>query len=117
MTARHRTSDDAAKAVLFPSQEEREALELRTAALLIRNAMLRAIENERARAGTSKRSLAEVAQVDYAALRRLMTTEGANPTLDTVARLLAATHMRIQLVSERGDVIEIPDEQDALTPV
>ena len=115
MSTNHQTSDEAALSLLFADQGQREELAIRTAALLIRNAMLRAIDSERKRAGRSKRSLADDAQVDYAALRRLLTTEGANPTLDTVAKLLAATRMRIQLVSERGDVIQIPGKR-GITP-
>lgn len=107
-----RSADDAALDALLDA-DARTALEARTVALMIRNAMLRAIETERERAGVSKKQLAKVTDLDYAAVRRLLTAEDANPTLDTVARLLAATHIRMQLVTETGDIVAIPDGSEA----
>lgn len=110
--SRTRSADDVALEALLDA-DARAALEARTVALTIRNAMLRAIEVQRERSGLSKKQLAKATSLDYAALRRLLTADDANPTLDTVARLLAATHIRMQLVTEDGEVVAIPDGSES----
>jgi ribosome-binding protein aMBF1 (putative translation factor) len=108
-----RAADAAAIEALLPSAESRQAMHARAVSLMIRNAMLEAIDRERERAAVSKKDLAERAGLDYAAVRRLLTTNDSNPTLGTVAQLLAASRIRLQLVTEAGDVIDVP-ERDTL---
>lgn len=110
-TSKHKTADDAVMGFLFPGDASLKRIEARKNALLFRNALITIIEQERERTKVSKKALAEDADIEYASLRRLLTSDDANPTLDTLARLLAATQMRMKLIAESGEEFEIGPER------
>ncbi len=108
---RQQTTDEAALEALLPDAASRKAVDARATALMIRNALLQAIDNTRSASGISKKDLAQATELDYASLRRLLTSDNPNPTLDTLARLLAGTHLRLQLVTEGGEIISVDAPQ------
>ncbi|MDO8731458.1 MAG: helix-turn-helix transcriptional regulator [Actinomycetota bacterium] len=59
--------------------------------------VVNALDEARKAAGLSKAELARAIQVDPAAIRRLFSSDHANPTLGTLAEVAAALGMRITL--------------------
>ena len=72
--------------------------------------IMNTIDDERQRAGLSKAALARAIGANPAAVRRLLSSDGMNPTLGTLAELAAAVGYKVELVpmsaAERRDVTE-----------
>lgn len=98
---------DAALNLFFPTDGERAAHETRVQALLARNAALLAVEEAREEVAISKKDLAAKADLDASALRKLLTTEGTNPTTDTLFRLCAALGIHLQAVTPAGKTFHL----------
>ena len=64
------------------------------------DAIIRALDEARVDLGMSKAEVARRIDMQPATLRKLFTSEQANPTLKTVAALAEALGLRLQLVSE-----------------
>lgn len=96
--AKKMTAHEAALAVLIPG-EAREEYARGVELLVARNRYLAAIEAEREAQHLTKKEVAERAGLDYASVRRLLTSETANPTQDTILRLFSALgiHVRVEL--------------------
>lgn len=98
--AKAKTAHDIAlRALISPS--EKEEFDRSVMALLARNQFLEIIEEARANEQLTKQELAERAGLDPASVRRLLTSKTANPTSDTIVKLLSALHVKL--------VAEIPD--------
>lgn len=73
--------------------------------------LLQLVEAERERAGLTKAELAERAGASPAAVRRLLTADGANPTLRTILDLLHALDIELALrPSARGRAVRAPQQ-------
>jgi hypothetical protein len=64
--------------------------------LVARNRALEVLEKERQVQKVSKKVLADRAGLDYASVRRLLTSTTANPTSETMLRLFSALQIRVQ---------------------
>lgn len=97
------TAHEAALAALVPP-ERRDAFDRGVQALVARNLLVEVVEVERKAQNLTKKEVAERAGLDPASVRRLLTTEGSNPTQETAIRLLAALgiHLRADLPSGRS---------------
>lgn len=62
------------------------------------DAIVRALDEARVDLGMSKAEVARRLDMEPAALRRLLTSEDANPTLKTIAALADVVGLRLQLV-------------------
>jgi ribosome-binding protein aMBF1 (putative translation factor) len=76
--------------------EKREEYERSVRKMMAVRKMLLAIDGERERRGMSKNDLAELVGINPAAIRRLFTSERANPTLGTVLEILAALRIEVE---------------------
>lgn len=99
------THDPALAALL--SESEREDYERAVKVLLARNALLEIIEREREEQHVSKTALADRAGLDRASVRRMLTSETANPTAETALRLFAALKIKVEAVLPSGDRVSI----------
>lgn len=61
------------------------------------NQIIRQCEEERERAQLSKAELAELAGINYASLRRLLTSDGSNPTFRTMLNIFDALGLEFSL--------------------
>lgn len=100
------TGHEAALAALIPA-ERRAEFDAGVTALAGRNRSLQIIEAERKAQKMSKKEMARRAGLDAASVRRLLTTEGANPTQETSLRLFSALgiHLRAELPSGKSVAI------------
>ena len=99
------TAHEAAVAALVPDQQ---AYERAVAEVLERNERARrnlicVITAEAERQHVSKKALAEMAQLDYSFVRKVLTAEGANPTTQTALQLTDALGIRLEAVLESGE--------------
>jgi DNA-binding phage protein len=65
------------------------------------DAFMRSLEEVRATAGVSKAKLAQLTGTQPAAMRRLLTTDAPNPTLNTVMSILKSLGYGLALVPKR----------------
>ncbi len=91
---------------LVPASE-REQFDRSVQALVARNRMLQVIEDSRVFENISKHDLAEKAGLDPASVRRLLTAETANPTSETIVRLMSALHVKLEAVLPNGERLSI----------
>lgn len=100
------TPHEAALAALVP-ENEREDFELAVRMLVARNDLLNLMENQRRECRFTKQALADRASLDPASVRRLLTAETANPTLETTMRLLSVLSIKLEAVLPSGDRVSI----------
>ncbi len=91
---------------LVPASE-REQFDRSVQALVARNRMLQIIEDSRVFEKISKHDLAEKAGLDPASVRRLLTAETANPTSETIVRLMSALDVKLEAVLPNGERLSI----------
>lgn len=105
-TARIQNADDLAMGALVPA-ERRPAYDRRVQALVARNAALEVIESAREEAQITKKELATETEMDASAVRKLLTADAANPTVDSFFRLCAALNIRIQATTATGSIFNL----------
>ncbi len=101
-----RTPHDTAISTLIPP-DELPGYQRRVQSLIARNQIVGAIEDARKEAGLSKTGLARLAGLDESSVRRLLTARTANPTAEVLIRLLAATHVRVQVTLPSGAELNV----------
>lgn len=89
------------------SEPERTEHARRVQALRARNALLTALEQAREQQDMTKRALADRAGLDASSVRRLLTSETANPTTDNAFRLMAALGIALEATLPTGERIEL----------
>jgi len=87
---------DALGDELLQTPEEREKYERGVRTMTMIRQLLMAIDAERERRGMTKNELAELVGANPQVIRRLFTSERANPTLKTVLEILAALRIEIE---------------------
>lgn len=112
-------ADEAARELLLTPQE-RDEHALRVRSLLARNALLTALETARAEQGLTKAALAALAGLEPSSVRRLLTSQTANPTTENAFRLMAAMGIELEATLPNGERVKIvdarPGKQAAPTP-
>lgn len=78
-------------------------------ALLARNALLTALETARADQDLTKAELASRAGLEASSVRRLLTSNTANPTTENAFRLMAAMGIKLEATLPSGERIELVD--------
>jgi DNA-binding phage protein len=98
------------------SEPERTEHARRAQALRSRNALLTVLESTREQQGMTKRALAERAGLEASSVRRLLTSETANPTTENAFRLMDAMGISLDATLPTGERVQLvtPDTQ---TPV
>ena len=89
------------------SDPERAEHARRVQALRARNALLTVLETTREHQGMTKRALAERAGLEASSVRRLLTSETANPTTDNAFRLMAAMGISLEATLPTGERVEL----------
>jgi DNA-binding phage protein len=80
----------------FAGEYQRAKMEIETV-----DALVRQLEDRRARAKLSKAELARSAGLPEESVRKLLTAPGANPTIATLERLAAPLGLQVALVKRR----------------
>jgi DNA-binding phage protein len=95
------------------SEPERAEHDRRVQALRSRNALLSVLETTRELQGMTKRALAERAGLEASSVRRLLTSETANPTTENAFRLMAAMGISLDAILPSGERVQLvsPDTQ------
>lgn len=93
------------------SESERAEHDRRVQALRARNALLTLLETTRERQGITKRALAKSAGLEESSVRRLLTSNTANPTTDNAFRLMAAMGISLQATLPDGERVELVGRQ------
>ena len=101
-----KTTHNAVLAALIPA-DERDAHQARVDALVARNRFLEVIEELRISEDMTKLELASRAGLDYASVRRLLTAKTANPTADTIIKLMSALGVKLDAVLPGGKHLSI----------
>jgi DNA-binding phage protein len=101
-----RTAHQSAIEALL-SESERAEHDRRVEALRARNALLTLLETARERQGITKRALAKSAGLEESSVRRLLTSQTANPTTDNAFRLMAAMGISLQATLPNGERVEL----------
>ncbi len=101
-----RTAHDAAVGALL-SDTERAEHARRVQALRSRNALLAMLEATRETQGMTKRALASRAGLEASSVRRLLTSETANPTTDNAFRLMAAMGIVLEATLPTGERVQL----------
>jgi DNA-binding phage protein len=89
------------------SEAERAEHGRRVQALRSRSALLTVLETTREQQGMTKRALAERAGLEASSVRRLLTSEAANPTTDNAFRLMAAMGISLDATLPTGERVEL----------
>jgi DNA-binding phage protein len=89
------------------TEPERAEHARRVQALRARNALLTALESTREQQGITKRALAERAGLDASSVRRLLTSETANPTTENAFRLMAAMGISLDATLPTGERVQL----------
>jgi DNA-binding phage protein len=76
-------------------------------ALHARNALLTMLEQTREQQGITKRTLAERAGLEASSVRRLLTSETANPTTENAFRLMAAMGITLEATLPTGERVQL----------
>ncbi len=95
MAAKPRTGAERYFAKRMESTEYSEAYERARAEIALIDLVMNSLDERRCELGLSKAELARRAQLKPAAVRRLFSSETANPTLSTVAALASALDLEI----------------------
>jgi ribosome-binding protein aMBF1 (putative translation factor) len=103
------------KALLLTPAEQAEHAS-RVQALLARNALLTALESAREQQGMSKAKLAERAGLEASSVRRMLTSETANPTTNHAFRLMAAMDVALEAILPSGERVAIIPRQRVRRP-
>lgn len=103
------------KALLLTPAEQAEQASL-VQALLARNALLTALESAREQQGMSKAKLAWRAGLEASSVRRMLTSETANPTTSHAFRLMAAMGIALEAILPSGERVAIIPRQRVRTP-
>lgn len=75
---------------LLENPETRQEMEINTRALISTSNLLNQLDQLREEQGLTKKELANLAGIEPASVRRLLSGQSPNPTLNTVMKLLAA---------------------------
>jgi ribosome-binding protein aMBF1 (putative translation factor) len=102
---KHSAHQSAVNALL--SESERAEHARRVQALRSRNALLTTLERAREQQGMTKRKLAERAGLEASSVRRLLTSETANPTTDNAFRLMAAMGVSLEATLPTGERVQL----------
>ncbi|MGP0103172.1 MAG: helix-turn-helix domain-containing protein [Solirubrobacteraceae bacterium] len=89
------------------SEPERAEHARRVEALRARNALLTALEATREQQGMTKRALADRAGLEASSVRRLLTSQTANPTTDNAFRLMAAMGISLEATLPSGERVQL----------
>jgi plasmid maintenance system antidote protein VapI len=89
------------------SEPERAEHDRRVEALRARNALLTVLESTREQQGITKRALAERAGLEASSVRRLLTSQTANPTTDNAFRLMAAMGISLEATLPTGEHVQL----------
>lgn len=100
------TPHQMALAALVPA-EKREEFDRGVEVLIARNRSVEILETERLAQKISKKTLADRAGLDYASVRRLLTSDTANPTTETLLRLFSALDIHVQAELPSGRVVAL----------
>ena len=103
----NRSAHAAAKALLLSTPAEQIEHASRVQALLARNALLKTLEMGRELQGMSKAKLAACAGLEASSVRRMLTSETANPTTNHAFRLMAAMDIALEAVLPSGERVEL----------
>jgi ribosome-binding protein aMBF1 (putative translation factor) len=95
---------DELTAEFTDTPEKAEAYERDLRVMIIIRRLLMAIDQERERRSLTKADLATMIGVNPASIRRLFTSENANPTLRTVLMLMAALRIDLDLRVQAAEV-------------
>jgi DNA-binding phage protein len=79
----------------------------RVQALRARNALLTVLESIREQQGITKRALIERAGLEASSVRRLLTSQTANPTTDNAFRLMAAMGISVEATLPTGERVQL----------
>jgi plasmid maintenance system antidote protein VapI len=109
---RHATQSALSVLLLEPERAEHAR---RVLALRSRNTPLTVLERTREQQGISKRALAERAGLEASSVRRLLTSETANPTTDNAFRLMAAMGISLEATLPSGERVQLINA-DTQTP-
>jgi transcriptional regulator with XRE-family HTH domain len=95
------------------SESERAEHTRRAQALRSRNALLTLLDKAREQQGITKRALADRAGLEASSVRRLLTSQAANPTTDNAFRLMAAMGISLVATLPSGERVQLvsPDTQ------
>ncbi len=110
-----RSAHQSALDTLLPEFERAEYAR-RVQALRARNALLTVLETAREQQGITKRTLADRAGLDASSVRRLLTSEAANPTTDNAFRLMAAMGITLEATLPTGERIQLVNPPTVPTP-
>ncbi len=80
---------------------------MRVKALLAKNALLEALEQTREEVRLTKKALADRAGLEPSAVRKLLTSQTANPTTENVFRLMSALGMTVVAKTASGKTISL----------
>jgi transcriptional regulator with XRE-family HTH domain len=89
------------------SESERVEHARTVQALRSRNSLLTLLESARAQQGITKRELAARAGLDASSVRRLLTSQTANPTTENAFRLMAAMGISLRATLPTGDYVQL----------
>lgn len=89
------------------SEPERAEHARRVQALRARNALLTVLESTREQQGITKRALAERAGLEASSVRRLLTSQTANPTTENAFRLMAAMGISLEATLPNGEHVQL----------
>jgi ribosome-binding protein aMBF1 (putative translation factor) len=104
--ARKKTANKVITESLVP-EERRAAFQARVAELAAHNQMLAAIEEGRQILDISKKELAELAGLNASSVRRMLTSETANPTTNNAFRLFTVLGIKLEATLPSGDRVGI----------
>ena len=93
---------DDLKAELLADPEAKAAYEAELAHIRAVDRIVNALDAARVDLGVSKAEVARKLSMDPSALRRLLTSDDANPTLRTVAAIADAVGLQIKLVPKEA---------------
>ncbi|MGI5835644.1 MAG: helix-turn-helix transcriptional regulator [Chloroflexota bacterium] len=106
---------DSLKDELLQTPSEKDEYERSVRTMTMIRKLLMAIDEERERRNMTKNELAELAGVHPQVIRRLFTSERANPTLKTVFSVLAALKIDLEFKTPEATAESAKDKGKAYT--
>src|SRR6202161_4225366 len=106
-TMSHQSAHQSAVNALLSEPERVEHARRRVQAQRSRNALLTVLETTRERQGMTKRALADRAGLEASSVRRLLTSETANPTTENAFRLMAAMGISLEATLPTGERVQL----------
>jgi ribosome-binding protein aMBF1 (putative translation factor) len=100
-------SADAAAMTLLVPEQDRAAFDRHVVAAVARNAALQVIDDTREEEHLSKKALADKAGLEASVVRRLLTSETANPTTENVFRLMSALGIHVVAKTPSGKEVAL----------